>query len=242
LKTIWRARPAPFDFKQNESEPVSEAEPPSYLDLEHDDGIEAPDRLRATRTPKPPSDWQLFWIGLWKWAFHVPMRPGAWEPPAEYDAAAEERLIEASRQLQEKVMAYEKYDQLENLHEIDICLISMFDHEFTAGPYTMRFFRWVRHSRTSLGTYESLTNDTLMLFTGGDWCSQARRRRETSIHIARSSESKLVEVNETATCKYSGVFATPAACNPDVINDLKSGSLEDLKTVADELDLERTIP
>jgi hypothetical protein len=104
--------------------------------LEHDDGTEAPDRLRATRTAKPPSDWQLFWIGLWKWAFHVPMRPGAWEPPAEYDAAAEERLIEASRQLQEKVTAYEKYDQLENLHEIDISLISMFGHEFTAGPYT----------------------------------------------------------------------------------------------------------
>jgi hypothetical protein len=95
LTSFWRARPPPAIVSQNESEP----EPPSYPDLEYDN---LGQWLTPPPTPKPPSNWQLFWIGLWKLAFHVPRRPGAWEPPAEYDLAAEERQVEAQTKLHEK--------------------------------------------------------------------------------------------------------------------------------------------
>jgi hypothetical protein len=192
-----------------------------------------------TPTPAPIPNWQLFWIRLWRIAFRVPKRMGQWEPPPEYDPDSEMRLIGVEAKVQAKMQLLEKYSALANLHNIDLALIAMFDEEFVVGPYKMNFFRWIKNQGTSLGNYDSVINNS-MLFRHGTYCNIVKRGRETLVNFVCFDESKLVKVTEISTCRYVGVFATPAGCNPDAMDSLRGASLDYLESIADQLDLERT--
>jgi hypothetical protein len=149
------------------------------------------------------------------------------------------RLTRVEDQLQEKMQLLEKYDAQANLHNIDLAWIAMFDEEFVAAPYRMNFFRWIKKGRTSLGVYDSVINDS-MVFRRGTYCTRVKRGKETLVNVVCSDESKLIKITEISTCRYVGIFATPAGCNPDAVDSLRGASLDYLEGIADQLDLERT--
>jgi hypothetical protein len=218
-----RARPA------NESVPEEWRPPASLADGEP--------LLIHTPTPTPISDWRKLWTGVWKYTFTVPRRPNAWEPGPEYHIESQNAIAKAEAELRDMIEVYERNLRASQLSEIDISFISLYRQEFRMGPFTMDFFKEIREGNRSLGIYDALRGQR-MFFSRGAYCPNVKRATETVIQFTCSTENRLLSLQETRPCQYSGVFATRASCNPDVVAAVKQARIEELEKIAHRLGLD----
>jgi hypothetical protein len=78
-----------------------------------------------------------------------------------------------------------------------------------------------------------------MLLKRGAYCPDVNRATKTLMNFVCSPEAKMTSIREEMPCQYTGVFATRAAYNLDVVAGIKRAPIEDLERVAEHLGLER---
>ncbi|KAA6428325.1 MAG: hypothetical protein FRX49_01921 [Trebouxia sp. A1-2] len=91
-------------------------------------------------------------------------------------------------------------------------------------------------SKTSLGTWAGLTDDsTVMRFSNGQACWQGPARSMT-VSVKCGSTEKLQKVEEPSRCEYVATLLTPAACTPAEVQGIQ----DKLTALDQELEDEHT--
>jgi hypothetical protein len=194
--------------------------------------------------------WKRFFIFIWKFTFHVPPPQGNGhsgenserfhEAEKSYERHREppisnpeiDRLNEEIRTRRNELDKLRKIVKLDD--NLDPALIGLFGQEFKLDEHTLLPLEEIKKNWDSYGSFRSV-EDGKMKFAGGAYCWQIQGSKETVLELRCSNESRLVKVVENGTCRFTGVFATPAVCHEDDIRRLERMGLKDLKRLAEEI-------
>lgn len=175
------------------------------------------------------SYWMFLFRAAWRMTFHV--------PPKRYSIfqANKERGL---KQLDDKITKVKK--SLKDAEKAVDEMGTKFDpsgaaingQKFEYNGFEFTYIKNVYSDGINLGSYRSFVNRTL-LFENGRYCWEAKRGTKTELEQICWSKDILLNVRESSTCMYKGVFATPTVCTEEDVDELKDFSYEKLSSIVE---------
>jgi hypothetical protein len=157
--------------------------------------------------------------------------------PPVYDSETRKEIDNLNNEISKRRNELEKVRKFMNLDQgIDPAFLSLFDHEYKFEDYTLVFLQDLKKNWESLGTFRSIEGNE-MKFGGGSYCWQIQGSREAVLKMVCSNESRLLNVMETSTCRYSGIFGTESVCKEEEVKNLRGFSTNELRKIATDIDL-----
>ena len=186
-------------------------------------------------------------FAIWKWTFHVPKK--RYDDDHGYgssmDYETEQQVAELDGQIYDLKQKMERSQKLLQMTDLDSALMAHYGKTYEAGPYKLEFFVEMKRDSEVVGYFETGTNETAVYDHGG-YCWEGQADRKCTVTLLCSNSTRLVEVNEDTTCNYRAVFATPAACREEKLDEIENMShsqalellrlLTDPETLDDESD------
>lgn len=132
--------------------------------------------------------------------------------------------------------------RLKTLREIEQVIpaaVGIYRKKYAFGRYTLKFMDKVTQgSSTNCGYFQNITGNTVW-FDNGDYCWRTSAGRSLELELRCSDDNRLLNIEEQKTCRYTGVFLTPAVCNASMIEGLGQMKLSKLEKMMNSLGIDK---
>ena len=179
-------------------------------------------------------------VKIWKYTFFISdedlVITYGFKMTEKYDEKLHSELKSKLDKLEDQKRKLEDQKHLIN-SDIAPQYIPLYGKEFSDGDFKLKIFKDFKQDYTSIGRYEKTVNNTIFM-ESGSYCWQTQSSRKSEIKLVCWSDNKLINTVEASQCEYKSIFATPAACTKEDINNLNNKTVPELLEIKEELGLE----
>jgi hypothetical protein len=123
------------------------------------------------------------------------------------------------------------------MRNVNSALLSLYGQKFSAGKFEVELFGEVKMDWEVIGKYKVLDKDVAK-YHDGKRCWENEKNAVVDLKLVCANETKLIYVKEVETCKFDGVFATPAVCSEATLAWVKTAEFEDVQSFAEILGIQ----
>jgi hypothetical protein len=193
-------------------------------------------QLQVENTSEIPSQFRRTAVDWWEWTFDVPEEHN----PYFDDPLPKSERRRAIRALQKGIRKFEKiiesYQKVEDAvgQGMPVEFLAFFERQFRMGDFVLIPGRVLKRIYSRVGLFDRYENETLF-YERGEYSKDAKCYGSAELKVVCGPVVKFVRVREVTSCRYTGVFATPALCSHHKIEPLTALTLSELRRMAADL-------